>query len=390
MNQQEEKICALAEQELPEMFRIACDIFDHPELGLQEFYSSNLLETFLEEKGFKVERGIAGIQTAFRATWENGSGGPAIGFLLEYDALAGLGHGCAHHMQGPVCIGAALALREALKDYPFKLVLYGTPDEERGGGKITMTEAGCFRDVDVMLGHHAGQYTSSSYSYKALLPVHVVFHGTPAHASGSPELGRSALDAMMLAFHACEIMREHVKQGCRIHYTIREGTGPSNIVHEKAVCHITLRSPDKPYLEDMYERLERIINGACLMTDTTADITPLKMYWNMLPIPSLIAEILRRAEEIGAPHIRPAELRDGGSSDVGNVSWIVPTAAVYTYFCDAGAHSETWVSKGAAPEAEASILNGIKIMALTASTYITQPEKIRQLKVEHTLAMQAD
>ncbi len=390
MDTREQEICKLAEKELPELFALACDIFDHPELGLQEFYASRRLETYLEEKGFQVERGIAGIETAFKAVWENYSGGPAIGFMLEYDALAGLGHACAHHMQGAVCIGAALILREVLKDYPFKLVLYGTPDEEKGGGKITMTEAGCFRDVDVMLCHHAGQYTSSSYSYKALLPVHVVFHGTPAHASGSPELGRSALDAMMLAFHALEIMREHVKEGCRIHYTIREGTGPSNIVPEKAVCHITLRSPDKPYLEDMYERLERILQGACLMTDTTVDITPLKMYWNMLPVPSLIAEIMRRAKEVGAPHIRPAELRDGGSSDVGNVSWIVPTACVYTYFCDAGAHSETWVSKGATPEAEASILLGIKIAALTALTYITEPEKLIQLKEEQMLAMQAE
>lgn len=141
------------------MFAIACDIFDHPECGREEYYACDLLTRFLEEEGFTVERGVGGLATAFRAAWEQGSGGPAIGFMMEYDALRGMGHACGHHLQGPATMGAALALKAVVKE-PFKLVLYGTPDEESRGGKIDMVEAGLFRDVDVMFSYHTGRSTS--------------------------------------------------------------------------------------------------------------------------------------------------------------------------------------------------------------------------------------
>ena len=206
MNAIDERICAAAERKSEELFLLACDIFDHPETGLKEYYASERLVSFLREKGFTVETGIAGLPTAFRAVWENASGGPRIGFLLEYDALPGLGHACAHHLQPAAVIGAALALREALPDYPFRLVLYGTPDEEGRGGKIRMAEEGCFTDVDLMFAHHAAATTKTFYKNKALQSAGIIFHGTSAHAANAPEKGRSALDAMMLTFHALEIM----------------------------------------------------------------------------------------------------------------------------------------------------------------------------------------
>ena len=387
MNEIDKKICNAAEKALPELFALSCDIFDHPELGLEEFYASEKLVRLLREKGFIVETGIAGLTTAFRATWENGSGGPRIGLLMEYDALPGLGHACAHHLQPAAAIGAALALREALSDEPFRLVLYGTPAEEREGGKIHMAEAGYFGDVDLMLAYHAAKTTGTFWQDKALQPVGVVFHGKPAHAAIAPENGRSALDAMMLAFHALEIMREHVKDGCRIHYTIREGTGPSNIVPDQAVCHVTLRAPDRPYLEDMTARLRRILQGACLMTDTTVEISLHPTYWNLIPVESLRDEVLRRAEEVGAPHISYEKLCSAGSSDLGNVSWIVPTVNVYTYFCDDSPHTTTWAEKGKSPEASESVRYAMKILALTASTYILHPEKIPPLQEEHLAAL---
>ena len=387
MNETDSKICLAAQKALPELFALSCDIFDHPELGLEEIYASEKLVKFLREKGFSVESGIAGLTTAFRATWENGSGGPSIGLLMEYDALEGLGHACAHHLQPAAVIGTALALREALSDKSFRLVLYGTPAEERFGGKIAMAEAGCFRDVDLMFAYHAAKTTGTFWQDKALQPVGVIFHGTPAHAGIAPEKGRSALDAMMLLFHALEIMREHVKDGCRIHYTIREGTGPSNIVPDRAVCHVTLRAPDRLYLAEMTERLRRIIQGACLMTDTTSDITIHPTYWDLIPVESLREEILRRAEEVGAPYISYEKQCSAGSSDLGNVSWIVPTANVYTYFSEAGPHTEEWAQLGKSPEAERSALLGAKILALAASTYVLEPEKIREVKETHRKAV---
>lgn len=132
-----------------ELTALSDDISDHPEVGYEEYRASGLLCDLLEREGFAVERGIAGIPTAFRAVYENGVGGPSMGLLCEYDALEGIGHACGHHTQGPCAVGAALAVKETVKDQPYKLVIYGTPAEETVGGKIQMKERGCFQDIDV-------------------------------------------------------------------------------------------------------------------------------------------------------------------------------------------------------------------------------------------------
>lgn len=381
--EKKEMLLQAVEKHADELFAIACHIFDHPESGGEEVYASALLEDYLEKKGFAVEKGVGGMPTAFRATWERGTGGPAIGFLLEYDALRdGVGHGCGHHLQGPACISAALALMESCRE-PFKLVLYGTPDEEIRGGKITMEKNGCFRDVDVMFSYHTGGRTCVSYKSRALAPIQVTFHGTPSHASVSPEKGRSALDAMMLAFHGLEILREHIKEGCRIHYTILEGTGACNIVHETAKAHITLRSYDRRYLEDMVKRMENVVKGACLMTDTTAEFEYRNVYWNLVPIQTLNRLTLDTAKEICAKKVNEEQVISGGSSDVGNVSWVVPTVLVSTYFDEGGAHTEEWLAAGKTEKARDSMLNGAKIMGVAALKLIEDKALLEQIKQEH-------
>lgn len=384
--EEKEMLLQAAEKTAQELFAIACDIFDHPEADGKEFYASKLLTDYLEKKGFAVEKGIAGMETAFRATWEHGTGGPSMGFLLEYDALESMGHACGHHLQGPACIGAALALMESCKD-PFKLVLYGTPAEETVGGKIIMERQGCFRDVDAMFSYHTGGSTSIAYTNRALAPTRVTFHGIPAHASGAPHLGRSALDAMMLTFHGLEIMREHVKDGCRIHYTVLESTGVSNIVHEKARAHVTLRSYDRRYLEDMVKRMENVVKGACLMTDTTAEFEYRNVYWNLVPVGTLNELALATAKELGAEKIKEDKVISGGSTDVGNVSWVVPTVLVYTAFDNGGAHSEAWLAAGKTEKAHASMLSAAKIMGTTALKLIADKALLEKIKEEHRAAV---
>ena len=382
MTDLENKLLERVEVNSGELFQLACDIFDHPELGREEFYARHRLTSFLERKGFSVERGVGGLETAFRAVWEQGSGGPAIGFMMEYDALRGLGHACGHHLQGPTTIGAALALKEVCKA-PFKLVLYGTPDEESRGGKIDMVQNGCFRDVDVMFSHHTGGHTGASFSNKALAPQRVTFHGKPAHASGAPWNGRSAMDAMLLAFHGLEILREHVRDGSRIHYTILEGTGPSNIVHEKASAHITLRSTDRRYLEDMQRRMENVIKGACLMTDTTYEVDWRPVYWNIVPNQTLRHALFDIAARLDAPRLQTQDLPGGGSSDIGNVSWVVPSVNLYTYFCDVGAHTEEYAANGKTEKARATMLSGSKIFSLLGLKCITEPEFLEEVRKEY-------
>lgn len=373
-----------ASQYTEELFPLACSIFDKPELGREEHYASQLLMEKLEEKGFTVDKGICGMETAFRAQWERGSGGPTIGFLLEYDALKNLGHACGHHLQGPACVAAGLIIRE-LYTGPVKLVMYGTPDEEGRGGKIDMADEGCFDEADIVFCYHAASSTGIASANKALRGMRVTFHGTPSHASGSPHLGRSALDAMVLAFHGLEIMREHVKDGSRIHYTITETTGPSNVVHERAQAHITLRSTDRMYLENMVDRAKQVLTGACLMTETRHDIQLMKPYYNLIHCRTLNELVLDCGEELEAPFLEKKSHPSNASSDVGNVSWVVPTANVYTYFCTGKEHSQDWLDAGKTENGRLSMNLGAQMMAFSAIKLLEQPGQIEKIKAEHAL-----
>ena len=242
-----------------ELTALSDDIFDHPEVGYEEYRASGLLCDLLEREGFAVERGIAGIPTAFRAVYENGVGGPSMGLLCEYDALEGIGHACGHHTQGPCTVGAALAVKETVKDQPYRLVIYGTPAEETVGGKIQMKERGCFQDIDVALMMHPSPTTTTDVKCMAMATYQVTFHGISAHAAMSPESGRSALDAVMLAAHGIECLREHVKEDTRLHYTIKDAGGPSNVVPATAKAEFCMRSYNTDYLYGVMERVKKII-----------------------------------------------------------------------------------------------------------------------------------
>lgn len=194
------------------LIAMADQIHGYKEISYQEYRSAKLIETYLEQNGFQVETGVGGLPTAFRAVYEQGEKGPSIGLLCEYDALAGLGHGCAHHLQAPAILGAACAVKECLKDFPYRLVVYGTPGEETSGGKITMVKNGCFQDIDVALMVHGGDHTQVDVKSMALVTAHVAFHGVAAHAAIAPDKGRSALDAMILMFNGIEFLREHIKE----------------------------------------------------------------------------------------------------------------------------------------------------------------------------------
>ena len=209
-----------------ELAALSDDIFDHPETAMKELYASDLLCRWLSSQGFAVERGVGGLETAFRAVWRCGEGGPSIGLLCEYDALPGLGHACGHQMQGPCIAAAAVALKNSHLPGPFSVVVYGTPAEEGDGGKIFMIKKGdCFHDIDVALMMHGSGETTTDVKSMALTKFTVTYHGIAAHAAIKPEMGRSALDGLLLAFHGVECLREHVKEDTRIHYTVLDWGG---------------------------------------------------------------------------------------------------------------------------------------------------------------------
>ncbi len=377
-----ERICSAVQVYADELFDVACDIFDHPETSLQEFYACSRLETLLRGYGFDVTHGVGGLDTSFRAVWSNGEGGPTFGFMLEYDALPELGHGCGHHLQGPACIGAALTIRD-LCTQPVTLVLYGTPAEEGRGGKIDMLKNGCFQECDIIFCYHAGIATGAGSSNKALCSTRITMHGIASHAAAQPELGRSALDSLMLAFHGLEIMREHIKDGCRIHYTITAPTGPSGIVHESAAALITLRAASSSYLQDMIRRMELILDGACMMCETSWEKVSQTVMDNIVMSDLLRSMILRCEEELGLDRILLGRSTSGGSSDVGNVSHVRPVANVYTYYCTGRAHSQDWVDDGKKPVAFSSMGTASEVIAMLALKLLAEPDLLDTIIMEH-------
>lgn len=358
-------------------------IFDFSEISGEEYQSSALLEDYLEAHGFCVERGIAGLPTAFRAVYRNGEGGLKIGLLAEYDALEGMGHGCGHHMQGPSIAGVAVALKEAGLDTPFELVVYGTPAEETLGGKIVMMEQGCFQDIDVAFMMHGGPETCTDVKCMALENFRVTFHGKASHAAIAPDQGRSAFDAALLSFHALEMLREHVKDDTRMHYTVNNAGGPPNVVPEIAEAEYTLRSYSTDYLNEVVERFMDILKGACLMTGTTCEIQRDRPFKSKVPCALINEVLMENARLADAPTIRPPREKTG-STDFGNVMYEIPGSCIRIAFVPEGspAHSMAYVNAGKSQEAHRAVVKAAQILAGSCLDLIKKPELFAQIRQE--------
>lgn len=379
-----------------ELCKMADLIYDFAEKSAEEYKSMELLTDYLQNEGFAVERGIA-LDTAFRATWDNSGAAvdeekntaPVLGILVEYDALEDIGHACGHHMQGPAGIGAAIAIKEVLKDYPFKLVIYGTPAEETLGGKIVMLDAGYMKELDLALMSHGSPSTSVDEKCMALENFVVTFHGVKSHAAISPDEGRSALDAALLSFHAIEMLREHVKDDTRMHYTVRNAGGPPNVVPDLTVAEYTLRSYSTSYLNTVVERFYNILKGAALMTDTTYDIQRDLPFKSKIVCYSVNDLLMKNAAYEKAPSIA-APRKKSGSTDFGNVLYEIPGSCIRIAFTkpDAQPHSQEYLEAGKTDKAHDAICYAAKIMADTFCDVITTPKLLAQIKEEFYAAKQ--
>ncbi len=368
-----------------EMTAMADDIFDHPEIGLEEFHAQKVLTDWLEKEGFAVERGVAGVETAFKAVYRHGEGGPNIGLLCEYDALPGIGHACGHHMQGPSILAAAKALKDAEIREPYTITVYGTPAEESVSGKIRMIQNGCtFEELDAALMMHGGPATQVDVKSLANSKYKVVFHGVSAHAAIKPEKGRSALDALILAFQGIEFLREHVNSDVKIHYTVVNcGGTPANVVPAYAEASVYVRSYNRAYLDTVCKRFEKVLKGAAMMTETEVEIIEEKKVDNKIPVLTLNDLVMKQAEEIHAPQIAPAREKTG-STDFGNVMRRVPGTCARIAFVAPGAaaHSQEYIEAGKMEAAHDAVIYGAKILAGTALELIENPELLKQAKEE--------
>ncbi|MDD3251586.1 MAG: M20 family metallopeptidase [Lachnospiraceae bacterium] len=366
-----------------ELWSMSDQIFDNPEYEGEEVFAAGLLTDYLKQNGFAVEMGVGGYKTAFRAVYSHGEGGPVIGILCEYDALRGLGHGCGHHMQGPGCLGAAIALKNIQADRPFQLIVYGTPAEETLGSKCSMIKNGCFHDLDVAFMMHGGPNTCTDIKCLAQRSFEVTFHGKRAHAALAPEKGRSAFDGLLVSFQGIEFLREHVPDDVRMHYTIAELPGPANVVPARAKGEFSIRSFSKNELNGVCERFQDIIRGAALIAGVDYEIEEGTFFFNKIPVLLLNKLLMENAELAGAPQLAPPREKTG-STDFGNVMYEIPGSCIRVAFVPEGtaSHSQEFVDAGKTQAAHDCVIYGAKAIAGAGYDLIMTDGLMDQVKAE--------
>ena len=383
-------IHATVERNRQRLLDLSDYLFDTPELGNHEFKAHAAITAVLRENGFLVDDQVLGLDTAFRATCVFGAGGPRIGLLCEYDALKDMGHACGHQMQAPAILGAALALKEHLVGQNATLVIYGTPAEETTSAKLPMAKQGIFDDLDVAIMMHAGDRTTVDGKSLALNLVDFIFHGKASHAAIAPEKGISALDAVLMMFNGVEYLREHVRQDVRMHGVITDGGKVANIVPERASAQFYIRANDRPYLDQVVERVYNVARGAALATGATLEINEVKAYDNKLNVETLNALLLDEAAAAGAPMITPPR-QFTGSTDFSCVSYRVPGACLRVSFVplDVPSHSQVWLNEGKSESAHAAVITAAKAIACACYRLAADAETFNAIRERFAAAKAA-
>lgn len=411
---------------------VATNIWNLAELGYKEGKSANLLQSMLKEEGFTIETGVAGIPTAFTATF--GSGTPVIGVLGEYDALPGFsqdavpykkelagntnGHACGHHLFGSASAAAAIAVKNWLKSTGRKgtIRFYGTPAEEGGAGKVYMVRAGLFQDLDAVIHWHPGDDNNANpISSLANKSAKFRFRGVASHAAASPERGRSALDGVEALNYMVNMMREHIPEKSRVHYVITRGGEAPNVVPAFAEVYYYIRHPEMDIVKDIFNRVAKAAEGAALGTGTTMDYEVIHGVYNLLPNQILSTNLYENLKTVGgvtydkseedfalkifpslnrkdvnisdAALVKPyADQSDEafGSTDVGDISWLVPTAGLSSAAWVPGTAAHSWqaVAAGGMSIGHKGMMVAAKTMALTIMDCLVNPEMLKNAKLE--------
>ena len=336
-----DKLFKLGHEIKTKLWEMSDYIYANPELGNEEFKAVELLTSFLEEHNFKVEKEFLGIKTAFRATFESSKPGLTVGYLCEYDALPEIGHGCAHNMIGTMSAGAGVILSKIIEEVGGKIVVYGTPAEETNGAKVMFAEEGVFDELDAAMILHPDGETSRSGTSMALYPIQFTYKGKTSHAASSPEKGINALNSVIQLFNGIDALRQHVTPDVRMHGIITSGGVAANIVPDEAIAQFYFRSEKKEILEDVLEKVKRIAEGAAMMTGATLTMERYELpYDNLVTHENLSEAFCENLRALGITDI--AEGKNFGSSDIGNVSHIVPTIhpMIGISACPVRAHSK--------------------------------------------------
>ena len=366
-----------------ELIRIADTIHAKPEIAFEEFESAALLSGTLEKAGFTVERGVAGLETAFVATWHGRDDGPTVAFLAEYDALPGLGHACGHNLTGTIALGAGLVMKTLMPELAGTIQVIGTPAEEGGGGKVIMVEAGLFDTVDAAMMVHPSNKNMTRRGSKTSHRLGIKFYGKPSHSSGSPDKGINALDAVIQTFNGINAIRQHLLDEARIHGIITHGGTVANVVPDYAAAELGVRAAALPYALEVLEKVRNCARAGALATGARLEFDePTQYYDSMLPNPKLADLVDANMAAVGVEVRLPLANERMGSSDMGNVSQAVPALHPYIAICpeEVMGHTVEFREASCSPAGHEGMILATKVMAMTAVDLLAVPANMAEVK----------
>lgn len=371
---------------------ISREIWSNPELGFEEYAAQRLLTGPLQEAGFVVETKVAGMETAFRATWRGSASGPTIAILCEYDALAGLGHACGHNLIGTAGMMAGWAVKQAWPDLPGRVQVIGTPAEEGGGGKIIMVDQGVFNDVDAAMMFHPS--TGQNLVHRgglACQEVQVTFHGKPSHAAAGPWDGKNALDAMIQTFVNIGLLRQQLKPDARIHGIITKGGDAVNVIPELTEARFLVRATEVVYMKEIMEQVRNCARAGALATGCTVEFGEGLLFENRINNMVMARRFQRYIEAQGVQVSEPDPKAGVGSSDIGNVSRVCPAIHPYVSIGRKGiaGHSQEFREAANSSAGYEAMLRAANAMAMLAVDLLGEPGLLEAAKAEWREALAA-
>ena len=363
-------------------------IHRNPEVAFQEFKAAKWLTAELKRAGFKVNRGVAGLETAFVAKLQGKAARPAIAIVGEYDALPGLGHACGHNIVAACTVGAGLGLSSVIRELKGAILVLGTPAEESGGGKIIMLKKGCFRSVDAAMKMHPSNRNLVGRKSLAITCLRMIFYGKAAHAASAPEKGINALNACIETFNAINALRQHLPEDVRIHGIITDGGQAPNIVPERAEALFYVRTIEQDFLEELIAKVSDCARGAALSTGARVEIKEVGIRYDAQRTNEpLLTQMKTNMKELGLRLDKLPERGGLASSDFGNVTQVVPAAhpSIAILTPRFGTHSLQFKRAAISPQGDRAIILGAKLLALTAFDLITRPQLLAEAKRAHKL-----
>jgi amidohydrolase len=376
-------ICAAVDRLADDLEALSRRIHAHPELGYQEVKAAEWLTEFLAERGFEVERGVAGVATAFRASV--GRGRPTVAVMCEYDALPVIGHACGHNVIAAAGAGAGAALASLRERLPGgRVLVLGTPAEEGGGGKLKLIQAGVFAEVDAAMMVHGWDRWAVHQELLGIARLTFEFSGKASHASAYPWDGVNALDAVIQTFNNVAMLRQQVRPEARIHGIITKGGAAPNIIPDVASATFYVRAPRMAYMWDLAKRVAACAEGAAMATGCALRTTQHDSVYEPFRRSDTLIELFR--ENLRRLGVREAAPDDQhlGSSDVGNVSQVVPTIQPLVKIAPDGTplHSMDFAAAAVSPQAREGLLIGAKAMALTVVDLLADPGRVERARAE--------